>query len=46
MSFNVRQQIQLLLFAINNSIAELPGVEHISLEEVYEWLKDIQEELQ
>lgn len=43
---NLRQQLQLLLFAINNSIAELPGVEHITLQEVYEWLKDIQEELE
>lgn len=42
----MKQQIQLLLFAILNSMEELPGVDHITMAEVYEWLKDIQEGLE
>tara|TARA_R110000823_G_scaffold245364_2_gene369428 strand:+ start:971 stop:1111 length:141 start_codon:yes stop_codon:yes gene_type:complete len=40
-----KHQLRLLICAVDNANKEYEGVDHINLDEIHRWLKDILEEL-
>lgn len=40
----VKQQLHLLFYAVSNVIDNNPNVQHITLEEVRDWIQDILED--